>query len=148
MKKIRWILAKEGLILLASAVVIYVALLFLRDIPVVYPKYRLEFENGDVRTIYIRPEIRNDFDYKRLLREVHNPEPGLINKRIEEYRRMEGISPSLKEAKCVNTAALGISELYSSLLGVMFIFKVLIVYGMILTVRFIAWSSKALKEKR
>jgi hypothetical protein len=148
MKKIRWILAKEGLILLASAVVIYVALLFLRDIPVVYPKYRLEFENGDVRTIYIRPEIRNDFDYKRLLREVHNPEPGLINKRIEEYRRMEGISPSLKEAKCVNTAALGISELYSSLLGVMFIFKVLIVYGMILTVRFIAWSLKALKEKR
>jgi len=147
-KKFKWIIAKEGLILIGLAMILYVALLFLGNIPAVYPKYRLEFENGEVRTINISPEIRNDFDYKRLLREVHNPTPALINKRVEEYRQMEKIKSPLKAALRINSTRLYISELFSSLLSVMFIFKLLAIYAIILFIRFIIWALKALKEKK
>jgi hypothetical protein len=144
-KKIKWIIAKEGLIFIGLAIVLYVLLLFLQNIAVVFPKYRLEFANGQIHTIVINPEIRNDSDYKRLLREVHNPAPKLIEKRIKEFMQMENIKSSLKEAKCINSTQLYISELYSSLLITPFIFKVFIIYLTLLAMRFIIWAIRVLQ---
>jgi hypothetical protein len=146
-KKIKWIIAREGLIFIGLGIILYFLMLFLQNIPVVLPKYRLEFTNGQMHSIMINPEIRNDSNYKRLLREVHNPSPKLIEKRIREFMQMENIKSSLKQAKCINSTQLYVSELYSFILGIPFIFKVFVIYLFLLFFRFILWAIKILKGK-
>jgi len=146
-QKIERLIAKEGLIFIGLAIILYVLLFFLQDIPVVFPKYRLEFANGEIHTININPEIRNDSNYKRLLREVYNPPPRFIEKQVKEFIKMENIKPTLKEAKCINSNQLYISELYSSILSIPFIFKVFIIYFTLLSIRFIIWALRTLREK-
>ena len=146
-RKIKWIIAKEGLIILGLSVVLYLFILLLQNVPVALPKYRLEFANGEIHDININPEIRNDPDYKRLLREVYNPPPKLIQKRIKEFIRAVNIESDLKNSKCINSTQLYISELYSSLLGVTFILKLAVVYFILLFARFIIWALRILREK-
>ena len=115
--------------------------------PAIFPKYRLEFTNGEIHTINISPEIRNDSNYKRLLREIHNPPPRLIEKRVKEFIQMENIKATLKEAKCINPSQLYISKLYSSIISITFIFKVFIIYFTLLSIRFIIWAVRTLRRK-
>lgn len=145
-KKIKWIIAREGLIFIGLAIVLYILLLFLQNITVALPRYRLEFADGQTHTVIINPEIRNDADYKRLLREVHNPSPKLIEKRIKEFMQMENIASTLKEAKCINPGQMRISEFYSSLLSIPFILKVFITYLILLFIRFTIWAIKIFKS--
>jgi len=146
-RKIKWIIAKEGLIILGLSVVLYLFILLLQNVPVALPKYRLEFANGEIHDININPEIRNDPDYKKFLREVYNPPPKLIQKRIKEFIRAVNIESDLKNSKCINSTQLYISELYSSLLGVTFILKLAVVYFILLFARFIIWALRILREK-
>ena len=63
-KKIKGIVAREGLILIGIAAIGYLFILFFpRDIPVEYPKYKAKFANGTVYTIDIYPDI----DYSKVL---------------------------------------------------------------------------------
>jgi len=141
------LIAREGLIFIGLAIILYMSLFFLQDIPIVFPKYRVEFTNGETRTININPEIRNDSNYKRLLREAYHPSPRLIEKRVKEFIQIENIKSTLKEAKCINSKQLYISELYSFLLGIAFIIKVFIIYFILLIIRFIIWAIGILKER-
>jgi hypothetical protein len=144
-KKIKRIIAREGLILIGLAVIIYAVLFFLQNIPAALPKYRLEFTNGETHTININPEIRNDNNYKKLLQETYHPSPKLVEKRIKGFIGAENIKSTLKRATCINSTELYISELYSSLIGVTFILKVLITYLALLFIRFIIWAVRTLK---
>jgi len=76
--------------------------LFLQNVPVVLPKYRLEFTNGEIHTININPEIRNNPNYKKLLEEAYSPPPKLIEKRIKEFIRAANIKSVLKSSGCIN----------------------------------------------
>lgn len=148
-KMIKRIIAREGLIILSLSVVLYLFIfLFLKNVPVVLLKYRLEFANGEIHTININPEIRNDSNYKRLLEETYNPPAKLIEKRIKEFTRAENIKSRLKSSKCINSNQIYISKIYSYLIGITFILKLAIVYLILLFVRFIIWSFKILNEKK
>ncbi len=143
---IKRIIAKEGLIILGLSIVLYLFIfLFLRNMPVALPKYRLEFANGEIRTIIINPEIRNDSNYNKLLEEAYNPPPKLIEKRIKEFIRAGNIKSALKSSSCINSYQVYISKLYSYLLGVTFILKLAIIYLILLFARFAVWALRTLK---
>ncbi|MFZ2357143.1 MAG: hypothetical protein WAW67_04930 [Candidatus Omnitrophota bacterium] len=144
--KIKRIIAREGLIVLGLAIILYLFIfLFLQNVPVALPKYRLEFADGKVYTININPEIRNDSNYKKLLEEAYNPTAKLIEKRIKEFTRAGNIKSVLKSSSCINSNQIYISRLYSHLLGVAFILKLAIAYLILLFIRFIVWAIRMLK---
>lgn len=141
--RVKRIIAREGLIILGVAIVLYLFIFFLlQNVPVALPKYRLEFTNGEVHIISINPQIRNDSNYKKLLAETYNPSPKLIDKRIKEFIKAGNIQSTLKSSSCINSSQIYISKLYSYLLGVAFILKVIIAYFILLCVRFFLWPLK------
>ena len=148
-KKIKRIIAKEGLITLGLAIVLYLLIvLFFQNVPVTLPKYRLEFANQEVYIISINPEIRNDSNYKKLLEEAHNPPPKLIEKRIQEFIRAGNVKSALKSSSCINSGQIYISKLYSYLLGITFILKLAIAYLILLFIRFVIWAVRKLNEEK
>lgn len=135
------IIAREGLIIAGLAIVLYfLTSIFLQNVPVAYPKYKLEFANGEIHVIYIFPEIRNNPNYRKLLEETHSPSPKFIQKRIKEYIKAENIKPALKSSVCINSNQIYISRLYSRLLGITFVLKLFIIYLVLLPIRFIIWA--------
>lgn len=146
-KKIKRIIAREGLITLGLAVVLYFFIrLFLQNVPVALPKYRLEFTNGEAYVISINPEIRNDYNYKKLLEEAYNPSPKLIEKRIKEFTKIRDVKSALKSSSCINSNQIYMSKLYSHFLGVLFILKLAIAYLVLLFFRSIIWAIRILKR--
>ena len=146
-KKLEQIIAREGLIILGLAAVLYLSMSVLKNVPVALPRYRLEFANGEVCTININPELSNDFDYKKLLEEAYNPPPKLIEKRIKEFIKAGDIKSALKSSAPINSNQIYISKLYSKLLEVIFILKLAIVYFVLLLARFIIWAVRTLRER-
>ena len=146
-KKIKRIIAREGLIILGLSVVLYLFIFLLKNVPVALPRYRLEFANGEICAININPELSNDSNYNRLLEEAYNPPPKLIEKRIKEFIRAGNIKSALKSSTRINSSQIYISKLYSKLLGVIFILKLAIVYLILLFARFIIWAVRTLREK-
>jgi len=147
-QKIKWIIAREGLIILGLSAVLYLLLLLFKNVPVALPQYRLEFANGEICTININPELNNDSNYNRLLEAAYSPPPKLVEKRIKEFIRAGNIKSTLKSSALINSNQIYISKLYSNLLGVMFIFKLAIAYLILLLFRFIIWAARILKEKK
>jgi len=144
-KRIKTMVAKEGLIILLLSLVLYfLVTFFLQNIPVILPRYRLEFTNGEVHTINIFPEINNSYNYSRLLEEAYNPSPSLVEKRIKEFIRSENIKPALQGKVYVNSYQVYISRLYSRLIGLTFVLKLIIIYALLLFIRFIIWSLRIL----
>ena len=146
-KQIKRIIAREGLIILGLSALLCFLLLFLQTVPVALPTYRLEFANGAKHSISIYPDIRNDSNYKKLLEETYNPSPKLIDKRIKEFIRAGNSTSALQSATPINSGQIYISRLYSKLLGVLFIYKLAIVYFVLLLARFIIWALKTLLER-
>lgn len=141
------IIIREGLIILAISAALYlIVTFFLQNVTAELPRYRLEFGDGKIYTISINPEIRNDYNYKKLLEETYNPPPKLVEKRIKEFIRAGNIKSALKSSACVNSKRIYVSRLYSYLLGVTFILKIAIIYLVLLFARFIIWAVKALKK--
>jgi hypothetical protein len=145
--KIKRIMAREGLIILGLAVALYIFTFFLlQHVPVALPKYRLEFANGEIYTITITPEIRNDSNYKKLLKEAYDPSPKLIDKRIKEFIGAGKVKSALIGARCVNSYQVYLSKLYSYLLGIAFILKLAVIYLVLLFIRFYVWAIKRFKK--
>jgi hypothetical protein len=148
-KKIKRIIAREGLIALGLAIALYfLVTLFLQNVPVVLPRYKLVFANGEAHAININPEIRNDSNYKKLLEETYNPSLKLIEKRIKEFIKAGNIKSTLKSSNCINSGRIYISKLYSYLLEITFILKLAIAYFILLFMRFVIWAIRALREKK
>jgi len=141
-KRIRSMVAKEGLIILLLSLALYFSVaFFLQNIPIILPRYRLEFINGEVHTINIFPEINNSYNYRRLLEEAHNPPPSLVERRIKKFIKSENIKPALQSKIYINSYQVYISRLYSRLIGLTFVLKLIIIYVLLLFIRFIIWSS-------
>ncbi|MBN1405414.1 MAG: hypothetical protein JW946_02720 [Candidatus Omnitrophica bacterium] len=135
--KIKRLIAKEILIIAALAILLYVFnFVFLKHVPVVLPKYQLEFANGQKSVINITPEIRNDSDYRKLLEETYAPSQKLIDKRAKEFIKASRIRSALKSSTCINNNQIYLSRLYSRFLGVAFILKLAAIYVILLFFRF------------
>ncbi|MFA5155915.1 MAG: hypothetical protein WC532_00800 [Candidatus Omnitrophota bacterium] len=146
MGKVKRLIAREGLIVLGLAAVLYLLIfLFLQNVPIALPQYRVEFANGAVYTVIIHPEIRNDSNYKRLLGEAHYPPPKLVAKRIKEFAKGSNIRSVVKRSSCINPNQVYISRLYSGLLAVNFILQLAVIYLIFLLIRFISWARKTQK---
>lgn len=145
---IKKIVAKEGLILIAIGIAVYfLVLFFCRNIPVVFAKYKVNFANGAVYIIDIYP----DLDYSKVfnaglfLKEIHNPPAKLVSKRIAEFSKRANINSSLKNAYCINSWQLYLSEACYRILALNLFVKILFVYLFLLAVRFTAWAIRTLK---
>ncbi|MBU0503520.1 MAG: hypothetical protein ABH882_03780 [Candidatus Omnitrophota bacterium] len=146
-KKIKRIIAREGLIIIGLVIVLYAILRFLPAIPVVFPKYQLEFINGETYTINIYPEILSGYNTKEIMKEALNPPPKLIEKRVKEFIDIARIKSELKESRFVNSNAVYRSELSTSFFGKVFIVKVFILYLILFPIRFIGWALRTLLRK-
>ena len=141
------IMAKEGLIIIGLALVLYAVLHFLPEMPVVFPKYKLEFVNGETYTIKIYPEIRNGLNSNEIVEATLNPPPKIIEERIKEFTEAAHIKSGLRSASYVNSAAVHCYKFFFSFFGKFFILKVLIVYLALLLIRFIVWALRTLRAK-
>ncbi|MCK9594328.1 MAG: hypothetical protein PHH68_03680 [Candidatus Omnitrophica bacterium] len=147
-KQINRIIAKEGLIIIGLGIALYLLLRVFTQIPIVFPKYRLAFVNGQTCTINIYPEIRSGYNSKELMEEALNPAPKLIKKRIKEFMDTAGIKATLKGSRCVNPGAIYRSRLFVRFLNKPFIFKIFILYLTLLLIRFVAWAVGIFGERR
>ncbi len=144
MKKI---IAIEGLIIIGVAIVLYFIMFFCKTAPVVYPKYKAQFDGGKEYAVVVYPEInyKEAFNSGALLKEIHNPSSRLISKRIEEFAKEANIKARLINAQCMNSKQLRLAEAYSNILLEPFIFKVFFVYIFLLLIRFIVWAVKTIR---
>lgn len=147
--KIEKIIAKEGLILITLAAVLYFALLFCKTAPVMYPEYKAQFADGKEYTVVIYPDMnyKSAFDPGILLKEIHNPPLKLVSKRIEEFARQAKIDSKPVNAVCVNIWQLRLSEVYSRILLQLFIVKLFFIYVILILIRFIAWAIGTLRDQ-
>lgn len=150
MLDIKRIIAKEGLILLGLAGLLYFIIPPLyRNIPVVFPSYKVQFTNNDAYTVVIYPDMNYEdiSNSKLFLKQIHNPPQKLISKRIDELsKKVKAVSP-LKYARCVNQWQVRLSEFFSLILAQSLLIKILFAYCFLAIIRFIFWSVKTLKHK-
>jgi hypothetical protein len=146
-KQINWIIAKEGLIIIGLAIVLYLLMRVFSQIPIVFPRYQLEFVNGETHTINIYPEIRSGYNSKEIMDAALNPTPKVIAKRIKEFMDTAGIKSALKEPRCVNRGAVYGSKVLVRFLNKPFVLKLFILYLILLLGRFIIWAVRKLKER-
>lgn len=140
------IIAKEGLIIIGLALILYAILHFLPEMPVVYPKYKLEFVNGETYTIKIHPEIRNGLNSNEIIEATLNPPLKIIEERVKEFTEAAHIKSKLKSLSYVNSAAVRFYKFFFSFFGKFFALKVLIAYSILLLIRFVTWSLRTLKR--
>lgn len=146
--KINGLIAKEGLIILGLAVVLYIFVMIFQNMPVALPKYKLTFADGRKYTINIQPKLSNSSSYKVLLKNAYNPSQKVVQERIKEFIKTANIKPALKGSQFVNSFQVRVSELYSQFFSLLFVLKVLIVYFILLFLRFIFWAAGAMKGEK
>lgn len=144
--KIKKIIAREGLMLIALAVVLYFVLSFCGRVPVALPKYKAQFTDGKEYIIDIYPDINYSkaLNSKALLKEIHNPQPKLVLRRIEEFAKRTGIKSKVIDTRCVNKLQLRLSRAYAGILSQPFMVKALFIYVLLLIGRFIVWAVRLL----
>ncbi|MBN2830853.1 MAG: hypothetical protein JXL82_01035 [Candidatus Omnitrophica bacterium] len=146
-RKVKRVIAKEALIILGLSCVLYILIrFFLQNVPIVLPKYRLDFANGETHSLNIMPEIRTYSSYSKFLEEAYNPPTKLLEKRIKEFTRVMNIKSALRNKKFINPHGVYISRLYSRLLNTPFILKLIFIYLFLLSIRFIIWAVKVLTK--
>ena len=142
-KMLKRIIAKEVLIISVIGCLLFIlSHFFLQNATVILPKYKLDFANGETYVITIMPQIRTYASYSKFLEEAYNPSLALIEKRIKEFKGIVGIKSALKEKKYVNAYQVNLSRLYSRIVGIPFIFKLVFVYLILVFIRLIIWAGR------
>lgn len=151
-KKIKLIIAKEGLIIIAIGILLYAFKTFVPSLPFPYPKYRLEFQDGSSNIIDIYPDINTSelagkISPNELVKRYHYPTPELISKRTEKFIRDNKKSSLLLDAKCVNERQLYWYRAYFNFLLCSLFFRTFSIYFFLLLIRFIIWALRTLRER-
>ncbi len=151
-KKVKLIIAKEGLIFVAIALALYFFKTFAFSLPFPYPKYRLEFQDGSSNIIEIYPDIKSaELVGKRspneLVKHYHCPGRELVAKRTEKFIRDNKKGSPLVDARCVNEKQLYWYRVYFNFLFQPLIFRTLTIYLFLLLLRFIFWAVEVLWRK-
>lgn len=152
MGKLKRIIAKEGLIIIAIAMIFYLLKTFMPSLTFPYPKVRLEFQDGTSNIIEIYPaittsELAGKISSNELIRKYQCPSPGLLSKRIDKFIQDNKKGSVLLAAKCVNEKQLYLYRVYFNFLFQPLLFRTLTVYLFLLLIRFIFWAIRALDRK-
>jgi hypothetical protein len=152
MRKIKLIIAKEGLIIIAIALLLYAFKTFVPSLTFPYPKYRLEFQDGSSNTIEIYPDIKTSEISGRgspgaLVIRYQHPTTELISKRTGEFIRASKKKPPLLGAKCVNETQLYWYRIYFNFFFQSLLLRTLAIYLFLLLIRFILWALSELKKQ-
>lgn len=147
--KIKRIIAKEGLIIIAIALVLYLFKTFVPALPFPYPKCRLEFQDGSSNIVDIYPEIKaaelaGKISPNQIVKRYHYPTPELISKRIEKFIRDNKKTSALLDTKCVNEKQLYWYRVYFNFLFQPLPFRTVSIYLFLLLLRFIFWAARTL----
>jgi hypothetical protein len=151
-KKIKWIIAKEGLIIIAIAALLYIFKTYAPTLPFPYPKIKLEFKDGSSNIIEIypdmtTPELAGRISPSDLVRKYHSPSPELITKRIDKFIQDNKKVSQLRDIKYVNGMQLSLYRVYFNFLFQPLPFRTLSIYLFLLLIRFIVWAVRILKGK-
>lgn len=146
-EEIKRIVAREGLVILALAIVLYLIVGACAHISIPLLKYRLDFENGQNYVIVISPELSQGYNKKKFIRDTLDPSPRLVSKRIGEFIRDNRIKAGLKEARPLNRTRVAFYRSIWSFFSLNFITKLFILYFLISAGRFIFWATRILKIK-
>ena len=143
---IRRIIAREGLIIILIGLTLGFSFSFLRkNIPAAFPKYRLEFSDGRVYIIDIHPDYYYAPDAQKAMRELFEPGPKILEKRLNEFIKQANIRSSLKEARLIRTWQLYLSKLLFKFLSVNLLLAVGIIYLLLIIMRLVFWAMKMCK---
>ncbi len=150
-KRTKQIIAREGLIIIAIALLLYLFKTFVPSPPFPYPQCRLEFQDGSSNTIDIYPEIRalelaGKISPNELVKRYQYPSPELISKRAEKFIRDNKKRSPLVDTKCVNEKQLYWYRAYFNFLFQPLPFRALTIYLFLLLLRFILWALKILRQ--
>ncbi len=152
-KKIKWIIAREGLIVIAIAAVLYLFKTYAPALPFPYPKVKLEFKDGSSNIIEIYPEITTPelagkVGPSELVKKYHCPAPELLTKRIDKFIQDNKKGVALVNTKCVNEKQLYLYRTYFNFFFQPLPSRIFTVYIFLLLIRFISWAVKTLRRSR
>ncbi|HTZ10997.1 MAG TPA: hypothetical protein VMD04_01270 [Candidatus Margulisiibacteriota bacterium] len=152
MRKIKLLIAKEGLIIIAIALLLYAFKTYIPSLAFPYPKYKLEFQDGSSNTIEIYPEIKT-FEISgrgsssALVARYQHPAQELISKRITQFIKASNKKSPLLNAKCVNGTQLYWYRLYFDFFFQSLLIRTLSIYLFLVLIRFILWALRTLKRE-
>jgi hypothetical protein len=152
-RKIKLIIAKEGLIIIAIALLLYAFKTYVPSLTFPYPKYKLEFQDGSSNIIEIYPEIKTTEISGRgssseLVIRYQHPNPKLVSKRTSEFIKASKNNSPLLDVRCVNGMQLYLYRIYFHFFFQSLILRTLYIYLFLALIRFIRWAVKALKEQQ
>ncbi|MDO8661984.1 MAG: hypothetical protein Q7K98_02020 [Candidatus Omnitrophota bacterium] len=150
-KKIKRIIAKEGLIIIAIAAIMYIFKTFVPSFTFPYPKVKLAFQDGTSNIIEIYPEMTTSelagkIGPSGLIKKYHCPTPELISKRIDKFIQENKKTSALVDKKCVNEKQLYLYRAYFNFLFQPLPFRTLTIYLFLLLIRFIGWAVRVLNK--
>jgi hypothetical protein len=150
MRKIKLIIAKEGLVIIAVAILLYAFKTFVPSLTFPYPKYRLEFQDGSSNIIEIYPEIKTSEisgsgSSSELVTRYQHPTPELISKRTAQFIKASNKKSPLLDAKCVNETQLHWYRIYFDFFFQSLLIRTLAIYLFLVLIRFIIWALRILK---
>lgn len=148
-KKIKRVIAREGLILLEIAFILYCAGLFLfsKFIP---PKseYKVTLLDDSIRYIPIYPDA-GSFNYStkiEVMRKIYEPTQSLIMQRVKEFEEREKVTV-VGSVEAVSSPGKSIMMVLLYFIMVGLLFQTIYIYLFVSLLRFIFWAIKTLKEK-
>jgi len=147
-KKFKRTIAREGLIFIVIALILYCASIFLfPKINLPAPQYRLELANSEIHYLDITPEIKdNENTYtKGFLKKLYQPSASLIIKRIEEFKRRNNID--VLNATPYSSWSTRILRGLSFFIMSGLFFQIIVAYFFISIIRFIIWALMTLRER-
>jgi hypothetical protein len=144
--KVKRIIAREGLIIIAIVAIFELAQVFLfSKIDFSPPMYKIQLSNGSCMYVAIYPEIHTTSNSSHdLIAEMYNPSLTVVKKRIKEFTEMNRIN-------CVNASRIrswrdAIKEQAAYFLTLNIVLQGLILYLSVSILRFIIWAVRMLRE--
>ncbi|MFA5096436.1 MAG: hypothetical protein WC478_03745 [Candidatus Omnitrophota bacterium] len=151
-QKIKWMIAREGLIIIVIAGILYLARTFAPALACPYPKVKLEFQDGSSHIIEIYPEITaaelaGMVNPNELMRRYQYPGQELISRRINKFIRENKKGAVLVNSRCVNERQLCWYRSYFDFLYQSWPLRTLAIYLFLALFRFIFWAVRFLRKR-
>lgn len=136
MKKFKRILVKEVLIIIALlSIALSFDLFLFSKIAFSPPKYKLQLSDGSSIYLAVYPDITTGKSSQELVKEMYQPAPELVKKRVEEFSRLNKVK--CIEAVRVDSLQDSLNPFLARFIALNTALKALIFYFFLLALRFI-----------
>lgn len=141
-------IAREGLILLGTGIIVAAFAFLGLSIHIIYPKYRAEFTNGEIYDFTVYPVNANPENFREYLGKVYSPSTDTIMRRLNEMIERENISSPIFKYEHIESQYENITYLYGMFLSLNIFFQITLVYLTLSLMRFPVWAIKTLTIKK